>query len=75
MHSLRKMTNRVKDKKIPFMCANDYICQSSSPKLPTTVDTYVISQSHFLVQLQLEIDIPSTSSTVWLTKAVDIAVS
>ena len=34
----------------------------------------VISQSHFLVQLQLKIDSLGTSSTVWLTKAVDISV-
>ena len=35
----------------------------------------VISQSHFLVQLQLKIDSLGTSSSVWLTKAVDISVS
>ena len=35
----------------------------------------VISPSHFLVQLQSKMSAPSTSSTVWLTKAVDISVS
>ncbi len=35
----------------------------------------VISRSHYLVQLRSKMDTPSTSSTVWLTKAVDTAVS
>ena len=32
--------NRVKDKRHP-LCAKDYMCQSSSPKLPMAVDTAV----------------------------------
>ena len=39
------------------------------------VDMSVISWSRFLVQLQSEVDAPGASSTVWLTKAVDTAVS
>ena len=35
----------------------------------------VISQSRFLIQLQLKQIFLGTSSTVWLTKAVDTAVS
>ena len=33
--------------KTPFMCANDYIRQSNSPKLPMAVDMSVISPVSF----------------------------
>ena len=59
-HSLQEMTNRVKDKRHP-LCALMII--------------YVISLVSFLSQPQSKIDYLSTSSTVWLTKAVDTAVS
>ena len=39
------------------------------------IDAYVISQSHYLVKFQSKMDAIGTSSTVWLTKAVDTSVS
>ena len=52
---------QMKDKKTPFGAEGKVMS--------------VISLASFLSQLQLEIDTPSTSSTVWLTKAVDTSVS
>ena len=64
MHSLRKMTNRVKDKKTPLDVTIWHSEQAVWSPYPIALVCRQSSKA-FL----------STSSTVWLTKAVDISAS
>ncbi len=66
---------QMKNKRHPYYALRIIMCQSNSPKLPMAVDMSVIFPVSLLSQPRSKMDAPGTSSTVWLTKAVDISVS